>query len=257
MVRHHVNKSKKKTSPKDKNDFKRKEELLKDLDRFAGSSEEDDDDVDDESTNQDLPQNTKARNKSKNPNLGTIHANGDDADASSNGEHEDDSSSDEDEYGISSLNSSIVRGDDLEKEGEHQFAITKSSESDGMAGAMAKILGLNPPKSSSSVILSKTTTPLQKLQQKEKAEKAALKAKQRIRREVNLIAMHVPLSAATSKSLGKRASTGTNGLRLAKEIETESMHRRVATRGVVALFNTIAKHQQEKAQQVRQLVRTF
>ena len=260
MVRHHVSKSKKNAASKKQKELKMKAELLKDLDRFAGSSEEEkggsEMDTDDESlvpTNEDdLLVERKPRKESTGRHVptGPDLVDGDEADASSN-ENNDDSSSDEDEYGVSSLNSTLVRVNDSDKNGEGPLPKKNSSESNGMAGAMAKILGLSEPKSSS-VILSKTTTPLQKLQKKEKAEAAALQSKRRDRREVNLTAMHVPLSAATSKSLVKKKNSNEkNGLRLAKEIEIESMHRRVATRGVVALFNTIAKHQQEKAQQVR------
>ena len=255
-----MSKSKKKAASKRQKESQIKADMLKDLDRFAGSSEEEnggsDVDTDDESlvsTNEEKLQTEKKPGKeSKQLRRSKALADGGEADASSNENDDDDSSSDEDEYGISSLNSSLVRDD--ESDGKERRLLPKMNglESSGMAGAMAKILGLSEQKSSSTVILSKTTTPLQKLQQKEKAQAAALQSKQKIRREVNLTAMHVPLSAATSKSLVMKNSNGKNGLRLAKEIEVESMHRRVATRGVVALFNTIAKHQQEKAQQVRQ-----
>ena len=145
-----------------------------------------------------------------------------------------------------------------EYEGGDTSISAVASKSAGMAGAMARILGAGagaaPAKrkdvpaaaastsgtKSGSVILSKTTTPLQRLQQKQKTADAALREKRRLRRETNLTAMHVPLSAATSRPLvdgGKSA--------VAVELEEERAHRRVATRGVVALFNAISKHQQK------------
>jgi hypothetical protein len=64
--------------------------------------------------------------------------------------------------------------------------------------------------------------------------------KRRSNRERNLTALHIPLSVATS-----RTTTENAGLGLVKELELERTHRRVATRGVVALFNAIAQHQQQ------------
>eukprot|EP00536_Pseudo-nitzschia_multiseries_P018335 jgi/Psemu1/293447/fgenesh1_pg.2396_\ len=113
-----------------------------------------------------------------------------------------------------------------------------------MANAMSKILGsqatslskksAHPP----SVVLAKTVTPLQKLQKKEKEQQKAIKEKRRANRERNLTALHLPLSIATSNTVqpGGRLS-------VAKELEQERFHRRVATRGVVALFNAITQHQ--------------
>jgi hypothetical protein len=134
-----------------------------------------------------------------------------------------------------------------------------ASKSAGMAGAMARILGgtgsapLSQEAPSSraptttnatgSVILSKTKTPLQKLQEKQKSADAALREKRRQRRETNLTAMHVPLSAATSRPLSLSEDGRVVKSAIAQELEEERAHRRVATRGVVALFNAISKHQ--------------
>ena len=113
-----------------------------------------------------------------------------------------------------------------------------------MANAMGRILEIgtkgknkNVPLSSS-VVLAKTVTPLQKLQQKEKDEQKAMKEKRKANRERNLTALHLPLSIATTS----RIESG-GKLSVAKELEQERFHRRVATRGVVALFNAITQHQ--------------
>ncbi|KAL7533330.1 hypothetical protein ACHAXR_010177, partial [Thalassiosira sp. AJA248-18] len=128
------------------------------------------------------------------------------------------------------------------------------------------------------IILSKTTTPLQRLQQKIKLEEQALRTKRYNRRATNLSAMRLPLAPTAGmsaeklwkmkkkqKGKGKRKRGGNkagagdddgddaeeddtmdentkNALAIATEIEAERTHRRIATRGVVALFNAISKH---------------
>jgi hypothetical protein len=136
------------------------------------------------------------------------------------------------------------------------------------------------------VILSKTITPLQRLQQKLKMEERALRQKRRNRRAENLVAMRLPLAptagmsaerlwkqkpkskkkktaATTTTTSGERGGDGeddgdddddddpaggvddenaVNAMAIANEIEKERAHRRIATRGVVALFNAISKH---------------
>jgi len=259
MVRHHVKNGKKK-KPVKKEPEKTEETILKDLDRFAGSSEEEGDgegpndvDTDDES----LDSNKDAREMQIDEEPSNDRDDNDD-----NG-----SSSDEDEYGVPAVNKKTATrvranrkkgghdsddddGDD--DESEDDFDLPVASET-GMAGAMARILGLAAPskaKQQKAVVLSKTITPLQKLQKKEKEEHDAFRSKRKQRRDVNLTAMHIPLSAATSRPvLGKDDGTDMVANAMANEIEQESKHRRVATRGVVALFNTIAKHQQQRAQQ--------
>lgn len=123
-------------------------------------------------------------------------------------------------------------------EGEEMDATTK------MANAMSRILGTRMATSSKksaptlSVVLAKTVTPLQKLQQKEKEEQKAMKEKRQANRERNLTALHIPLSIATTNTIQPGVQ-----LSVAKELEQERFHRRVATRGVVALFNAITQHQ--------------
>ena len=107
------------------------------------------------------------------------------------------------------------------------------------------------------VILSKTTTPLQRLQQKMKTEEQALRQKRQNRRSENLSAMRLPLAPSagmsaeklwkeTKKSKRKRNldedGNDNDAAAIASEIEGERAHRRIATRGVVALFNAISKH---------------
>jgi hypothetical protein len=106
-----------------------------------------------------------------------------------------------------------------------------------MANMMARILGTSNRAASSSVILSKTTTPLQRMQTEEKEESRALKKKRQANRERNLSSLHIPLSVATTNTVEDGRLSVTN------ELEQERFHRRVATRGVVALFNAISQHQ--------------
>ena len=133
-------------------------------------------------------------------------------------------------------------------EGEEMDATTK------MANAMSRILGTRMATSSKksaptlSVVLAKTVTPLQKLQQKEKEEQKAMKEKRQANRERNLTALHIPLSIATTNTIQPGVQ-----LSVAKELEQERFHRRVATRGVVALFNAITQHQKTNNTDVRSL----
>ncbi len=255
MVRHHVKGKKKKVIKKDVEEKKKQKDMLKDLDRFAGSSEEEgrNDDTDDES-------------------LGSVQADIDDDDSGENEADVDnddgDDSSDDDEYGESTVKNNnrmpkkTSAGTDSDDESSDDDATNDQSMQRGMSGAMSRILGLKAPakaKETKSVVLSKTFTPLQKQQKKEKEERDALRLKRKQRRDVNLTALHIPLSAATSRPiLGKNGASDAIANAMGKEIEIESMHRRVATRGVVALFNTIAQHQQQRAQlQVRHSIILF
>jgi hypothetical protein len=249
MVRHHVKKNKKKTNTKVE-PVKEAEDLLKDLDRFAGSSEEEG------------PNNTDDESVSSNEESRQIKTLDEEESEEASLRDENNSSSDEDEYGavsapkVTKKKKKSTRNDDSDEssdvDSDDDMPLAETSQS-GMAGAMAKILGFAPStkaKVAKSVVLSKTITPLQKQQKKEKEQHDVLKLKRKQRREVNLTALHIPLSAATSRPiLGKDNSSDLIAKAMAQEIEVESMHRRVATRGVVALFNTIAQHQQEKAQE--------
>lgn len=252
MVRHHVKKNKKSKTQKTKQQKKELEEQLKNIDRFAGSSEEEEEESDDDDEEEEEIKKTDETDEESvdseddyvnaEPETETRMvvkkekedgATGDDED-SSNDEDDDDSDDDEDEYATIGNSTSMEN-------------ITSSSA--GMANAMSRILGLSTSttKSAKPVVLSKTITPLQKQQQLEAEQKKKTKLKRKERKERNLLAMHIPLSVATTSpllimnngngELGNQQSVG-------KELESERMHRRVATRGVVALFNAISKHQQ-------------
>lgn len=187
-----------------------------DLKRFAGSSDEEDDDDEQVLENWQDP------------------SSGDESPAK-----------DEDSERINSHEESENNDDDDDDELEPDVFIQSSSAK--MSNAMAKILGTsNKDRQVASVVLSKTTTPLQRMQMKQKEEAKALREKRRDNRERSLTALHIPLSVATTNTI----NTGQHSV--AKELEQERLHRRVATRGVVALFNAITQHQQ--AAEVRGMV---
>eukprot|EP00557_Chaetoceros_sp_GSL56_P005675 CAMPEP_0176498630 /NCGR_PEP_ID=MMETSP0200_2-20121128/12436_1 /TAXON_ID=947934 /ORGANISM="Chaetoceros sp., Strain GSL56" /LENGTH=372 /DNA_ID=CAMNT_0017896875 /DNA_START=28 /DNA_END=1142 /DNA_ORIENTATION=- len=259
---------KKKSKPGHKDKTETKQDLLKDLDRFAGSSEEDDDDDDDDDDYEQVEPSVDTDDESFDESNDDFDegASSDEREESGN-EDNDDDSSDDDEYGVPfvATNSTVTAPGKKCKKSDSESNSGSSSDNDdpatensqnGMAGAMARILGLSaatqkkPTEPKSSVILSKTITPLQKQQKKEKEGEDALRQKRKQRREVNLTALHIPLSAATSRPIaGKDSDSSIVAKAMAREIEVESMHRRVATRGVVALFNAITQHQQQKSQQ--------
>lgn len=212
MVRHHTKGSKRKKEPVNLED--------ENLGRFAGSSDEEDErDVDhDDDDDVDQEEMQDAEPAKKHPKRSISHKGDDEADH------------DADESGSS--------GEDSDAEEE------RARGTAGMANAMARILGVpTPAAGTQSVILSKTKTPLQRLAEKEKQEDKELKEKRRANRERNLAALYVPLSVATTGTVV--ASDGVSGSLLVQELEQERIHRRVATRGVVALFNAIAQHQKK------------
>ncbi|KAL3943946.1 MAG: hypothetical protein SGBAC_001980 [Bacillariaceae sp.] len=178
----------------------------RDLKRFAGSSDEDEDD-DDEQISDYNPQHLEP--------------------------------SDEESTSKDDNSERIDSSDDIDVDDELEPDIFIQSSSAKMSNAMAKILGTSKQTQRvSSVVLSKTTTPLQKMQIKQKEEAKAMQVKRRDNREQSLTALHIPLSVATTNTI----ETSQNSV--AKELEHERLHRRVATRGVVALFNAITQHQQ-------------
>lgn len=111
----------------------------------------------------------------------------------------------------------------------------------GMAEAMSSILGLSSYKekenyfTEKSVILSKTITPLQRLHKQKNKQKSTFRNKETHKHQSHLSNMQLPFST-------------TNGNNVTKELELERIHKRVATRGVVALFNAITQHQSKKSQ---------
>jgi len=135
----------------------------------------------------------------------------------------------------------------------------------GMAAAMARILGRSLPKTKvhngqkkknepSSVVLSRTRTPLQKLAEQEREKEKAQKEKRRLNLEKKeLEAFHIPLTTnptliSTAAGSGGGGMADSSSLVIAKEIEHERLHKRIDTRGVVALFNAIAQHQKGELQ---------
>jgi Rrp15p len=148
-------------------------------------------------------------------------------------------------------------GEDSMEEEEHDVQLTT-----GMANAMARILGgalpstkplatvTRPaapvPVSEKPIVLSKTKTPLQVQAAKEEKERRELLETRRLHREKRQVtALHIPLSVATARIIGDTSSSNNS---VAVELEQERMHRRVATRGIVVLFNAIATHQANPAQ---------
>lgn len=211
-----------------------------DLERFAGSSEEEEEEnkaSDDNSDDESLQENTSPKKGER-----TTEYDGDDNTSDVNGEEDQ-----EEKYADESSDDSS----DENKEDEDDFAQQpeKLQGPAGMADAMLKILGSEPPPhkkqkkaaGTGSAVLSRTVTPLQKAQQKEKEQLQALRGKRKAKASNPLPALHIPLSVATSMPVA--SATGTNTV--AKELELERLHRRVATRGVVALFNAVAQHQKK------------
>mmetsp|Transcript_109825 Transcript_109825/g.164245 ORF Transcript_109825/g.164245 Transcript_109825/m.164245 type:complete len:306 (-) Transcript_109825:201-1118(-) len=189
------------------------------LGRFAGSSDEEDeiDQVDSSVRGADGEDSGKPFEDEQ-----SLESNERDID-----KKEKDSSNDEDSE--QEMMSTVFRADEI---------IDSSAK---MANAMARILGTS---TKSSVVLSKTTTPLQRMQREEKEARKALKEKRQMKRERNLDSLHIPLSVATTFSVE------CGGRSVAKELEKERFHRRVATRGVVALFNAISSHQKSSEGEV-------
>jgi hypothetical protein len=202
-----------------------------DLGRFAGSSDEEEEE-----------EEPMAPPATETPVVDS-HLDADEENSTDEGEEDDDDDGDTfppDEYGGNDKAANAADDDDDSSsvEGEDMDPAKK------MANVMSRILestATHPKKKTtqaSSVVLGKTVTPLQKLQQKEKEQLKAMKEKRKANRERNLTALHMPLSIATTNTIQPGGQ-----LSVAKELEQERFHRRVATRGVVALFNAITQHQ--------------
>ncbi|KAL3922080.1 MAG: hypothetical protein SGILL_002394 [Bacillariaceae sp.] len=220
---------------KTKRRLPREEEVEeKDLDRFAGSSDEEED-ADSEVEEQIAPPAVSRAYDKDN----------DDAD-----HHDADVENATDEETVEGGNGGAVidenAGDDQSISSTDSLEEQMVDPASKMANAMGRILGgLGKPNiaakskaTTASVVLGRTVTPLQKMQQIEKEKLIALKLKRQAKKERNLSALHYPLSIATSNTVQIEGR-----LSVAKELEQERFHRRVATRGVVALFNAISQHQ--------------
>lgn len=268
MVKHHV--KKKKGVPKKSAEKKQLDVELENLDRFAGSSDEE---SDGERHQHELSNNAEH---------GAVDMQSESSDQESDNDYQEDDDADDgiEEEDMKEAAAEPIKGTSPEEssdesDNDYQDADVDGSDDDnfegadtkatGMSNAMARILGgaaamLEPKKAvtNTNVVLSKTTTPLQRLQQKLKNEEAELRQKRRDRRSENLSAMRLPLaptagmSADKLKKQRKNATESENALTanakaVAAEIESERTHRRIATRGVVALFNAISKHRAQVA----------
>jgi hypothetical protein len=291
MVRHHVKKkkndTKSKSHKKKQEEKKQLEDELQNLERFAGSSDEEEgsngEDNDEPSGEEEVPIRDREGEQKR-------YGDGNSG-SESGGSDSDEVDDDDDVYQEETKAPKAHKKDNNNKEesesensgdedSEDDYAdATKSSDNDdeiissdpsfkiekgvGMANAMARILGgvstikaseAASKKGTKNVILSKTTTPLQRLQQKMKTEEQALRQKRLNRRAENLSAMRLPLAPSAGMSAEKLRSENKKSKRkrdmkddndaaaIANEIEGERTHRRIATRGVVALFNAISKH---------------
>jgi hypothetical protein len=214
------------------------EEEIQNIDRFAGSSEEESSTSDDD----EVEAEQSVSNKGEDHHQSRKEASGSSSEDDDNNDDDDDN----DDGGGSKSNESTQSDNDAEQNDEesedegirHDGFDADDDQSDadddeddggveltsGMANAMTRILNSNL-KQGPSVVLSKTKTPLQVMAEKEKKQQNELSEKVRRNREKRLSAMVIPEISA-------------------REIERERTHRRIATRGIVALFNAIAKHQQ-------------
>eukprot|EP00560_Eucampia_antarctica_P008841 CAMPEP_0197827442 /NCGR_PEP_ID=MMETSP1437-20131217/4207_1 /TAXON_ID=49252 ORGANISM="Eucampia antarctica, Strain CCMP1452" /NCGR_SAMPLE_ID=MMETSP1437 /ASSEMBLY_ACC=CAM_ASM_001096 /LENGTH=370 /DNA_ID=CAMNT_0043428273 /DNA_START=118 /DNA_END=1230 /DNA_ORIENTATION=+ len=268
MVRHHVKKkkSKKTLSPQETLERQQQQTQAKkdELNRFAGSSEEEDGNDNDADEDEDSGQDTSPpisetrviqsspskKRKAPTKSNDDESNNDDDEEGDDAGYSSAESSSDEgddDEYDVDNSGGPMFLSPDAEN-AIHRPHLTKNAlPQAGMGGAMSRILGgpsaSAKPTESRNVVLSKTKTPLQKLQLKEKQQRLEAKEQRKERRSERLTCMHVPLLAATTFQM-----TDSNKS-MSQELELERMHRRVATRGVVALFNAITQHQQNQTTQ--------
>ncbi|GMI44171.1 hypothetical protein TrCOL_g5496 [Triparma columacea] len=244
MVKHHVKrKGGKSSSTKKANELKNIKEQLIDIDRFNGSSEsEGEGDNDGENVdNDDLGWDEKLEQQGSSGGAST----GEDSEEGEeeismkgreegvargeDGESEDDGEDDGDEE-----DSGDDEGDEGDSDGDGGDEATPKGGM-GMAGAMSKILASAGALSESarikgkdSLVLTKTVTKHMKVITKEERDERAMKKKRAERRKKNLKVMYVPTKTGDPKV-----------------IESERTLRRIATRGVVALFNAISTHQHE------------
>ena len=214
---------------KNKKTKKDPEEMVEeeDLDRFAGSSaEEDNDDGGGHEYDDDEGEDEDEAVAMKGPEQG-YEAPADDEDSSSD--------SDGDTNEAAKKEDAADDSSDDEEEG--------SEKAVGLANAMARILGVaaKGTKGTKPMVLSKTTTRIQKQAAQEREQAHEMKEKRQHNRERGLQALHIPLSVATSNQVKDTSKA------LVRELETERIQRRVETRGVVALFNAIAQHQNQEA----------
>jgi len=231
----------------------------RDLDRFAGSSDEEEDDgLQGQGDSDEVEGDSNAERKE------TLEADVE-SDTGGSGDDEADSMNEEEpqKLGMFHVDPSTRSKRPRDGHSENDRDSNKASHRDddsveeaaatmastGMAAAMSRILGTGSDRKSTaaaldskkSPVLSKTKTPLQRQAEQEKKEEREMRERRRINREKHLQALHIPLSVATTRGV---ATVGA-GTALSTELEQERLLRRVATRGVVALFNAISQHQRE------------
>jgi len=209
MVQHHVKRKKR----------NRQKELKKkiteeDLDKFAGSSEEEEGfDYEKEGDNDEENGDEQLGDSSGDEQLGD----------SSGDEQLGNSSGDDVDEGASSESSR-----DHEKDVEDEIEIKKD---EGMANAMSRILHShsNTVSNVNNPVLSKTVTSLQKSLKENRTKSRKNQRARKKRRDEALTVMHVPVVCGNEEVI--------------TDIENERKYKRIATRGVVALFNAISNHQ--------------
>ena len=205
--------------------------------------EESEDEEEAESGEGEKPSKRQKETKANKNNSEDDDQQNDDSLSFSSGESNDDDSLGNDEFDYVS--------DEDEDEGDTMAMGHVTSKAQGMASVMARILdtGLvtkassSPSADSPAVVLSKTVTKLQKIQSEEREKQTSLSHKRGERKRISLVSMHVPLSLKQDRN--NHAVSADVSDRMAQEIQMERVHRRIATRGVVALFNAIAQHQQK------------
>lgn len=147
--------------------------------------------------------------------------------------------------------------EDEDEDEDFLVSTTETTKAQNMARAIARILGesssSNHDHTKQAVILSKTRTKLQKLQSEALEEKKALSLKRSERKQNNLSSMYIPPPIHSNSNSNKgypSAASSTKKVEVAQELQNDRTYRRIATRGVVALFNAIAQHQREQKQEV-------
>lgn len=130
-----------------------------------------------------------------------------------------------------------------------------TTKAQNMARAMARLLGASSSADNEQdevVVLSKTITKIQKLQLEARMEQSSLSLKQSERKQINLSSMYIPPPIRHNNKISSKAAASTNKALVAQEVQNDRIYRRIATRGVVALFNAISQHQREQQQQQQQ-----
>jgi hypothetical protein len=200
------------------------------LDRFAGSSGSEPDDDEDEESDVEIPMAALAADATSSEKKNAAANN--ELVPKKHGPDSSDSAAHENNKNTAATSAAAAAADNSDSDSEDE----EHRAQGGMANAMARILGATTVAQNQSVVLSKTKTPLQKQALQARQAEQELKEKRRVNLDKNLAALHRPLSVATSHALQGSSA-------LVQELEQERAHRRVATRGVVALFNAIAQHQ--------------